>query len=705
MSLFDLAWLIPLLPLLASLGIVLGAHRSTRRSRTLALGSAALILGGTLVLVGAAAGRPAGAEAIPSGRLFWLAVGSEFLPLGLYLDPLALLLLLGLVPPAFLILSYGAGSLDDDAPSAPRFFAGASLLLAAVLGLILFDNLLALFLCWELVGLSTSLLLGRRGGAWAFLLPRLTDLLLFLGLALLYARTGTLHYDQLFAEPILAELATGGFLGAPLTPATLITLLLCAGAVGRCAQFPLHLWLAASAEAPAPHAALVHSLTLSTGGYLLLRLSPLLAVAAPFLFDALWIIGLFTALFAALVALAQRDLRQVLAYATVAQLGLVFVALGWGGEVVALFYLLLHASFKALLLLSTGALLDGAEGDAAGDLFALGGWAWRLPRTAVTFVIGALALATFPLFAVGFWFDVGLRPLGDIALWAGVLAVALVTLFTARLLCLLFLGGGRAPAPRQEGVSAPTLPLMALAFFGLLLGGAGVLLSLPGTEEAPLGWLGAFVAGEGGVATGGQTPLLFAGAVAVGLLLGWLIYGRKPLGAGAEDPLAARLVRPYGVVQRGFYLDALYAQGATGAGRALARFAVGVEARLLRVAEHVPAVLALGVSAGAARFETRRVEGALCLVARTTRWLSSLVEGMERALAVAAGWVGAGMRALGGGVEAFERRVVSVPAKGVEAQLPVLEQRLRSSSGDAVQDHLWWALLALAALLAVFLLL
>ncbi|MFQ5459940.1 MAG: NADH-quinone oxidoreductase subunit L, partial [Anaerolineae bacterium] len=479
-----------------------------------------------------------------------------------------------------------------------RFFAFVSLFATGMLGFVLSSNLLEAIVFWEIMGLCSFLLIGfwyhkpsaAAAAQKAFLTTRIGDTLMLMGAFGLYWVFGTLDYDRMLsptAGAVLSGLGASPLFGVPW--ATVLALLLFGGAIGKSAQFPLHVWLPDAMEGPTPVSALIHAATMVAAGvFLVARLYPV-----------------FNALFASTIAVAQFDIKRVLAYSTVSQLGYMIMALGIGAWVAAVFHLITHAFFKALLFLGSGSVIHGVEhgmhhavahGDApAGapaamgtsaaasdpgdpqDMRNMGGLRTRMPLTFWSFLAGTLALTGIPVFA-GFWSkdeilaDAFHKGLGEGIAIAGVVwvfgtvAAFFTAFYMARQVYMVFGGPPSTPGARHAPESAPAMvySLLFLAFFAIVLGFAGVPETLPGLGPAlgnpfhhfvgrlSFGW-------EPFVALAfNPSPALMSVAVALaGWALGWAVYGRDPAAARTRDPLM-RLGAAWTLLNRKYYVDEIY---------------------------------------------------------------------------------------------------------------------------------------------------
>lgn len=605
-----LTWLIPLPPILAFFLIVLLSHRSHRLSHTLAVGAMVISWGLAMVVFWqAVTTRELGQHPFRSS-IAWLPTGTSALRFGVLIDPLSAVTLFFVAWTCLAIFIYSIGYHNygrprdpQDRPGLPpraggiepmyaRFFAFISLFAFGMLTLVISDNLLLLFIGWEIMGLCSYLLIGfwygkdsaKNAMVKAFITTRIGDVFMLLGIAYLYSATGTLSFREiLFNEEMLLHLAAMPSGVANLSTAGLIGLLLFLGTVGKSAQWPLHVWLPDAMEGPTPVSAMIHAATMvSAGVYLAARFFPLLTAGwheggplTPTM-AVVAFIGAFTALFAATIALAQTDIKRVLAYSTISQLGYMVAAIGIGAFVAAVFHLITHAFFKALLFLGSGSVIHGMEHGVhqthahvdPQNMFNMGGLRRRMGRTFWTFLIGGLALSGFPVLTAGFWSkDEILADAfghGHLAIFLTLAAAALLTAFyTMRQITLTFLGQPRTVAVEHahESVPSMTLPLLVLSVFAVGAGWVGIPEHFPLLGGLVPNWFHEFVSGAlletPPAAPFSWIPLLTSATVAlVGLLLGWLVYRRHP--AGAADPLQKPLGPIYTLLQRKYYFDELY---------------------------------------------------------------------------------------------------------------------------------------------------
>ena len=575
----DLLWLVPALPLAASIVNLLLGRRLGRAAGVLASVAVAAAFAVSAVLAIRLLGVDPEAR-LGTVHLFdWIAVGNLRIGADLRLDALSAVMILVVTGIGTLIHVYAIGYMDGD-PRYGRFFAYLNLFVFFMLMLVLADNLLLMYLGWEGVGLCSYLLIGfwfektenANAAKKAFVTTRIGDTAMLVGLALVVVKFGTLDFTAIFgsAGDVLTKSA-----------ATAIALLLFAGAVGKSAQVPLHVWLPDAMAGPTPVSALIHAATMVTAGvYLVVRMHVIFEISGVALTVVL-IVGLVTMLFAGTCALGQDDIKRVLAYSTVSQLGYMFMAAGMRAYGVAIFMLVAHAFYKALMFLGAGSVMHGTHEQT--DMKQMGGLIRRMPLTGWTFVIGAFSLAGAP-FLAGFYAkdeileiaNAGGRP------WVYVLGsvgALLSALYIGRLIFLTFFGAPRSEAAEHAHESPPimTLPLALLAIGAA---GAGLL------NTNPEGLIGTFlepVVGPLSEGTAGIGATLLIGIAvsiaALGLLLAWFVYA-----SGRIDWMAlrVRLAPLQRLFANGWYLDNYYGAVLVGPGKALAAFMAFVfDARFL----------------------------------------------------------------------------------------------------------------------------
>ncbi|MDX2163285.1 MAG: proton-conducting transporter membrane subunit [bacterium] len=746
-----LPWLIPVGPLLAFLIITLLTNRSklvpatsaeygghhpdyegmpvlvvADRSRVISIivgmsGAIAAWLISLRVVADALALPDFGKKVLESSAV-WMSTGAFTFNMGVLVDPLTVIMLIMVPLAVVMIFIYSIGYMAHD-PRQARFFSLISLFAGAMLTLVVADNLLLLFVGWEVMGLCSYLLIGfwfekhsaYRAAIKAFTTTRVADVIMLLGIVYLYATTGTLNFRDILYNPapeveavteegqafkldtVFARLpsaqegesgetaaegeahsegeaasaeeghtetwaqrlaATPAIAFGGISAAGLIGIFLIIGTIGKSAQFPLHVWLPDAMEGPTPVSAMIHAAAMvSAGVYAIIRMYPLFEAGghphdgdftSPLMLMA--IVGSFTALFAATIAIAQNDVKKVLAYSTISQLGFMVAALGIGGFVPAAFHLITHAFFKALLFLASGAVIHGMEhgehhvhahghGHGGGgtdgefahdahaahghehgivphagvphagssiephdaaigdehdtlhahafdpqDMMNMGGLRKTMPITFITFLIGGLSLSGLPLVTAGFWSKDEILAEAWLGLTEGfgphalvfialALAAFMTAFYTARQLCLTFLGEPRTEEAKHASlgngvVSATmTLPLIILSVFAIIAGFVGV------HPDFPI--LGGIFSANGNPFFNLVTlslvekppkidfniiPVLFSFGIALGgLWLGYLVYGRKPLTAGQPDPMIDALGSSvHNTLKNKYYFDELY---------------------------------------------------------------------------------------------------------------------------------------------------
>jgi proton-translocating NADH-quinone oxidoreductase chain L len=473
----DHLWLIPAVPFAASLVILSLPNGRQKSAAVLAVAGQIAVLVLSLLAFLPTLQTP-GFRAVQNFN--WFTFGDHALRLGWLLDPLAVVMLMMVALVGLCIFVFSTGYMAGD-KNFLRFFAYLSFFSGAMLGLVISNSLLLLFICWELVGLASYLLIGfwierpsaAAAAKKAFVTTRIGDLGFFLGLLWLYGRSGTL----LFYDGGNGCLESAGLtmLGAS---ATFIALLIFCGAVGKSGQFPLHVWLPDAMEGPTPVSALIHAATMVAAGvFLVARVYPVFSLGpingiTSSLTVVVWI-GVTTALMAALIAIAQADIKRILAYSTVSQLGLMMVSLGVGGVAAGIMHLLAHGFFKALLFLGAGSVIHGCHGKQ--DIRKMGGLGRLMPITFLTYAIGTMALSGVPLFFSGGWTKEEILhvtahwPVSRLPYYFLLAGVVLTALYMTRQIIYVFFGDRRAASQHaHESPRVMTMPLIALATCAIL---------------------------------------------------------------------------------------------------------------------------------------------------------------------------------------------------------------------------------------------
>ncbi len=635
-GLFSVTWVVPIPPFLAFLAIVLFLNKNKRGSALVAIGSAVLsLLLGWGIAFASFFSSHFGEHPIDEA-IYSIPTGATEFVIGYAVDP-ANALMLFMVP--FLVLMifiYSSGYMSfphhlqaaqyptayaqGKDPRYSRFMAYICLFATGMLGLVVANNLLQFFVFWEVMGLCSYLLIGfwyekasaRAAAVKAFITTRIGDALLMIGLILLYVRSepSSLRFSELFTGENLDQLAHS-LVELPLFGEvhwiSLIGVLIFCGAIGKSAQFPLHIWLPDAMEGPTPVSAMIHAATMvSAGVFLLVRMFPIYEFSGEVSSGTLQFvafIGAFTALFAATIAVAQWDIKRVLAYSTISQLGYMVAAIGMGAYVAALFHLLTHAFFKALLFLGSGSVIHGVEHgyhhahehahddheeshgehivrradgvldtEDAQDMRNMGGLLTRMPRTGWTFIIGGLALSGFPLVTAGFWSKDEILAFAwdgshQWVFWTLALAAFLTAFYTMRQIGLTFLGRPRTEGASHapESVASMTTPLILISFFAIAAGWVGIPASFPVLGGIVPNWIEHFLEPymeymhlHPHHPSFHIMPLAVSLLVALGGLgAGYLVYGQG-LKEGQTDPVARILGPIWWMWHRKYWIDELY---------------------------------------------------------------------------------------------------------------------------------------------------
>jgi NADH-quinone oxidoreductase subunit L len=574
-------WLIPAVPIVAS-GLIALLRRPYRKiAATLAIGALSFsllfsLLSFCYVLSGWAQNDPV-REVV---NFTWFQFGSTAVDLGWILDPLTAIMLAMVSFVSLLIFIYSLGYMAHD-ENFTRFFCFMSLFAGAMLGVVISNSLLLLFMCWEIVGLTSYLLIGfwyQRPAAAAaakkaFLVTRVGDVFFLLGIVWLFSQTGTLLFynygtGSLEGTALAALVAQPAALG--LSAAGAIGLLIFCGAAGKSGQLPLHVWLPDAMEGPTPVSALIHAATMVAAGvFLVARVYPLMQAGAQpggttvALTVIVWV-GAATAVFAALIAIAQNDIKRILAYSTISQLGYMMAGLGMGGVAVGMFHLITHAFFKSLLFMGAGSVIHGCRDEQ--DIRRMGGLKVDMPLTFITYAIGMLALCGFPLLFSGFWSKDGILEaahgwsISRAPFYLLLFGVLLTAFYMTRQVCYVFFGYWRGRQTAHESPKTMTLPLVILALLAMALGAIG-------TPAWP--WFHAFLEDRAVVfdlramADPRLLALMTASSIVVifGLMLGWRFYGDRSPKPEAPDALEKIAPTLWAGLRDRLYVDELY--GAT----------------------------------------------------------------------------------------------------------------------------------------------
>jgi NADH-quinone oxidoreductase subunit L len=566
-------WLIPLFPLLgAGINLFVG-RRLGRWAGWLASATVAVAFAFTVQAVFVLLRQPDETRLFVHHVTDWISVGRFSVAADLRLDVLSATMILVITGVGLLIHVYAIGYMEGD-PRYGRFFAYLNLFVFFMLLLVLADNFGLLYVGWEGVGLCSFLLIGfwfekaenASAAKKAFITTRIGDTAMLIGLALIVSKFGTLDFDAVLGAP--GDTIAKG-------TATAIALLLFAGAIGKSAQVPLHVWLPDAMAGPTPVSALIHAATMVTAGvYLVVRSAPIFELSGVALTVVL-IVGLVTALFAATCALAQDDIKRVLAYSTISQLGFMFMAAGMRFYTGAMFMLVAHAFYKALMFLGAGSVMHGMHEET--DLQRMGGLVRKMPITGWTFVIGALALAGVPPLAGFFAKDQILEIANHTGrAWVyvlGTLGALLSALYIGRLVFLAFFGEPRSEEAEHahESPSVMTVPLVLLAVGAVV---SGLVLA-----SSPEGMLARFLEPvTGAIPTGGGLSTLalsvIATAIALGAIAGaWWVYAS---GRVEWLTLRERLQPLPRAARSGWYVDQAYSTLFVTPGIAAARFSANV---------------------------------------------------------------------------------------------------------------------------------
>lgn len=641
-----IAWSIPLLPLAAAAVIALLPDRRGRMACRWAIASLA---GSFLLAVTALSWSTLRGNLRVTSDFTWFVFGDMHLRLGLLIDPLGIAMASMVTLVALCIFIYSIGYMAKE-PRFGRFFGFLSLFCGSMLLVVLSNSLLLLFMAWELVGVASYLLIGfyypkpsaAAAAQKAFITTRVGDIAFFVGMIALYGQSGTLlffdHGKGLLESEVLETLAGTTAIGG-LSVSAVASLLLLVGAMGKSGQFPLHTWLPDAMEGPTPVSALIHAATMVAAGvFMVARCYPLFSNGdgSDLPLTACAWVGAVTALYAALVAVCQMDLKRILAYSTISQLGFMMVALGTGGVGAAMFHLITHAFFKALLFLSAGSVIHGCHNEQ--DIRRMGGLRKSMPRTFVAYAIGMMALSGFPFVFSGFWSKEAI--LHSAEMWTGgkgpflltAAAAVLTAFYMTRQALWVFFGNARKP-----GVDHPHESPLVMILPMTVLGCGVILLSVVGTPIWP--WFENWVMGEsarfdvGALGKHGVPGLLMLSLtlVAVGVGMGWAVYRKLPLDSTASDPLSVLHKRGWKFLENAMGVDRVYETIVIAPLGFLASAVDGIDrlvlAPLVRFLEHLVRCLGRLVRSGDVSALNRGFDGFCSLLKRRAAWVSSQQSG------------------------------------------------------------------------------
>jgi len=545
------SWLIPLLPLLSFIILILFQKR---------LAKSAYLIGSGLTFISFVMSVFVLTEFLQTDQtsfktnIPWYSIGDFNLNVGYEINALNALMLVIVSLVSLLIQVYSKSYMGEDV-RIHTYYAYLGLFTFSMLGLVISPNLLQLYIFWELVGLGSFLLIGyyyrkesaKQAAKKAFLMTRIGDIGFLLGMILLFWQTGSFELADIFAK-----ISSPGISSEILTASAILIFI---GAVGKSAQFPLHTWLPDAMEGPTPVSALIHAATMVAAGvYLMAALYPLITLSETTL-TLITIIGITTAFLAATMAMAQTDIKRVLAYSTVSQLGFMMLALGTFSYVAAIFHLLTHAFFKALLFLAAGSVIHGTGTQ---NINEMGNLKTLMPKTRIVFLIGTMAISGVPLLSGFFSKDEILMSVygngNHILFWVAIFTSFLTAMYMFRLYFKVF--GGKFQGTSEQNVfespNTMLIPMYVLAFLAIVIGYVNT------------HWFGTFLgdwllAGQTfhEVSTKGLDWVLYfgAGASLLGILFAYLLYSKN---LGGDHPFETNFPPIYSTFHHGYYIDSLY---------------------------------------------------------------------------------------------------------------------------------------------------
>ncbi len=551
------AWFIPLFPLLAFLALTaMGRQMKTAAAGISIIAAFASFVLSVLIFIERVGGH---IEDYTWNGFEWLRIGDTPLRMGFEITNLNALMLVVVTLVSLLVNIYSKGYMHGD-ERITVYYGYVALFTFSMLGLVISENILQLYIFWELVGVSSFLLIGfwyfkpeaKAAAKKAFIVTRVGDVGFFIAILLLFWHMPghALDFSSIHNAFAGHEIPSG--------VATSIALLIFVGAIGKSGQFPLHTWLPDAMEGPTPISALIHAATMVAAGVYLVARTYDIFLASPAALQTVAYIGGFTAIFAATIGTAQNDIKRVLAYSTVSQLGYMMMALGVGASYAAgIFHLFTHAFFKALLFLAAGSVIHAVHRQ---DIRLMGGLGGKMKITAWTFAVGALALSGIPPFA-GFWSKDAILAEAfnhhQGLFWIGWIAAFFTAFYMSRLFFLVFAGKPRSDDTAQESPAVMTVPLVILAALAV---GSGFVYP----------WIGSWLTGEAAEEhANGIVMVLSTLAGVLGIGLGWLMYAKQSVPA---DVVSSRWPWLYQLVYRKYYIDELYQKAIVAPLRAVGTF-------------------------------------------------------------------------------------------------------------------------------------
>ncbi|MBZ4687116.1 MAG: NADH-quinone oxidoreductase subunit [Clostridia bacterium] len=544
----ELAWLIPVLPALGFVIIALATKRFKLLSALVAIAAMATSLVISLGIFFEVLQMGITMENPVEYSVRWMSVPGIEINAGILIDPLTAVMLLVVCIVALLVEIYSMGYMEGD-PGFSRFYSYLSLFASSMLGLVVANNYFQMFFFWELVGLCSYLLIGfyfgRKSAAdankKAFITNRVADFGFMLGIFFLFYQFGTFNFGE------LAEAFHGYENIAFLTMAAILVFI---GPIGKSAQFPLHVWLPDAMEGPTPVSALIHAATMVAAGVYLLARQFVLFHAAPVSLLTIAYVGGFTSIFAATIAVVQDDIKRILAFSTLSQLGYMVMAVGVGSITAGMFHLTTHAFFKALLFLGAGSAIHAVHSN---SIWKMGALVKKMKVTTWTFVIGALALAGIPPFA-GFWSKdeilLATKEAGFTGLYIiGSIVAFLTAFYMFRLIFVAFFGEDRTEHEPHESPLCMTVPLIILAVFSIFIGFWGA----PFVEHG----FASLVYFEHPHHVTPDYMLMFTSTLLAiaGIVLAWLVYGKKVISA---EKIKNRFQPIHNILYNKYYIDEIY---------------------------------------------------------------------------------------------------------------------------------------------------